>query len=871
MTNDSKLASAVKSIIQLDSNAQRQRAIDTTCGTNRSLRSRLQMIIDALPPEEDAAKDVSILHSLDRTMATPRVVLDDSIHESSEPMLQPTSAEMPAVKPESRYQVQGEIARGGIGAILKGRDVDLGRNLAIKVLLDAHKDKPKIIQRFIEEAQIGGQLQHPGIAPVYELGQFEDQRPFFTMKLIKGETLAFLLSTRRTVAHNRATLIGHFEQVCQTVAYAHSRRVIHRDLKPANIMIGDFGEVQVMDWGLAKVIPKTGSKESIAETEIADRNSDARSVIQTLRSTGEDVPLGTLQPEQVVGSQTQFGHAIGSPAYMPPEQALGQVDSMDERSDVFGLGAILCEILTGDPPYLGATLTEVLKLAARAQLDDCHRRLDDCGADPTLIETAKRCLSPKMTDRPSNAGEVSQRVTEHLESVQSQLRDAEVMRAKELACAQEARKRRRTTVFLSCIILIIVTASGASWLSVRQRESERRALVLADFQGIVQEAKLQKTLAESTVLSERASKYAEARFHIQNALAFADANRIESDHRANVEALEKDLTQAIEQTRRGIRQTESDTHLKEQLELIRELHASGSDDSKLHQLPDTFRTYTRGRFDAVLARAGFDVEASANKTAMLIRQSQIHDELVTALDFWMLTEEANFVETQSPRAREVREQLNEILSQADQDTWRRSVRKALMDGNSSRLNDWMEKDRVAAQSTSNIVWCAVVLNAAGHIDLATTILSQAQRSHPGDYPLNLAFAKCLDETTPREAITFARAALAKRPSSNSAQWNLTISLAKAGQADAATTMLETLIVHGGLSVDDCIGMTLSLLAREYYELASITVGAAMKLEDGNREAISLNGFIAEQLDGTRAISGARPDQHASDETKRTVH
>ncbi len=114
------------------------------------------------------------------------------------------------------------------------------------------------IQRFIEEAQIGGQLQHPGIAPVYELGQFADQRPYFTMKLVKGKTLAALLEAREDWQRIAAKFIGIFEQVCQTMAYAHSRGVIHRDLKPANIMVGAFGEVQVMDWGLAKVLSSGG-------------------------------------------------------------------------------------------------------------------------------------------------------------------------------------------------------------------------------------------------------------------------------------------------------------------------------------------------------------------------------------------------------------------------------------------------------------------------------------------------------------------------------------------------------------------------------------------------------------------------------------
>ena len=141
-----------------------------------------------------------------------------------------------------------------MGAILKGHDNDLGRELAIKVLLDSHRDQPDVMRRFIEEAQIAGQLQHPGIVPVYDLGQFADQRPFFSMKLVKGQTLALLLAARTGPGEDRDRFLSIFEQICQTLAYAHARGVIHRDLKPANIMVGAFGEVQVMDWGLAKVL-----------------------------------------------------------------------------------------------------------------------------------------------------------------------------------------------------------------------------------------------------------------------------------------------------------------------------------------------------------------------------------------------------------------------------------------------------------------------------------------------------------------------------------------------------------------------------------------------------------------------------------------
>ena len=157
-----------------------------------------------------------------------------------------------------RYRIDGEIARGGMGAVLKGRDPDLGRDVAMKVLREDLRENADMVRRFVEEAQIGGQLQHPGVVPIYELGTFADRRPFFAMKLVKGHTLAELLEDRKDPVDDLPRFLSIFEAVCQTMAYAHARGVIHRDLKPSNVMVGSFGEVQVMDWGLAKVLPRGG-------------------------------------------------------------------------------------------------------------------------------------------------------------------------------------------------------------------------------------------------------------------------------------------------------------------------------------------------------------------------------------------------------------------------------------------------------------------------------------------------------------------------------------------------------------------------------------------------------------------------------------
>jgi serine/threonine protein kinase len=158
-----------------------------------------------------------------------------------------------------------ELGRGGMGIVYRARDTVLQRSLAVKVLLEVHADRPDLERRFLEEAQVLGQYQHPAIPPVHALGRLPDGRPYFAMKLVKGHTLTDLLAARANPAEDQARFLGIFEQVCQALAHAHSKRVIHRDLKPANVMVGAFGEVQVVDWGLAKVLGTQEPETSEAE------------------------------------------------------------------------------------------------------------------------------------------------------------------------------------------------------------------------------------------------------------------------------------------------------------------------------------------------------------------------------------------------------------------------------------------------------------------------------------------------------------------------------------------------------------------------------------------------------------------------------
>jgi predicted Ser/Thr protein kinase len=167
---------------------------------------------------------------------------------------QPAGTDAAAEAIGERLRLHAEIGRGGMGVVLLGRDDALGRDVAVKVLLEKHAAKPERVRRFLVEAQITGQLQHPGIVPVHDIGHLLDGRPYFTMKLIHGRTLMDLLAERTDPQQDRPRFLKAFEQICQALAYAHSRGVIHRDLKPSNVMVGAFSEVQVMDWGLAKIL-----------------------------------------------------------------------------------------------------------------------------------------------------------------------------------------------------------------------------------------------------------------------------------------------------------------------------------------------------------------------------------------------------------------------------------------------------------------------------------------------------------------------------------------------------------------------------------------------------------------------------------------
>lgn len=281
--------------------------------------------------------------ALDDTFAHPAAGMPDDMQTIA--MAKPVAAPLPEVavmgaNPDSAvpFVFGKQIAKGGMGAILEGEDCKLGRTIAVKVMLDPQASSEEA-RRFVQEAAVLGRLEHPNIVPIHDLGRDSEGALYYTMKLVKGVTLQKILDDLRkeepaALAHYTLDrLLTIFRKVCDALAFAHAQKIIHRDLKPENIMVGEFGEVLVMDWGIAKILG-----ESTADVST-----------RSAATSGTGSFTATLD-----------GDVMGTPQYMSPEQAMGKVNELDERSDVFSLGGILYAILTLRPPVEGKTLDEVL-------------------------------------------------------------------------------------------------------------------------------------------------------------------------------------------------------------------------------------------------------------------------------------------------------------------------------------------------------------------------------------------------------------------------------------------------------------------------------------------------------------------------------
>ncbi|MEZ4318576.1 MAG: SUMF1/EgtB/PvdO family nonheme iron enzyme [Myxococcota bacterium] len=283
-----------------------------------------------------------------------------------------------------RYDDLGPLGQGGMGEVRRVRDRELNRVLAMKILHAAHQHRPSALARFVEEAQATAQLQHPNIVPVHDLGILPDGRIWFTMREVKGRTLAEVIQEVHGASDGQwglgATgwtlhrLVVAFHAVCQAVSFAHERGVLHRDLKPENTMVGRHGEVYVLDWGLAKIV---GRADLVSDLGDLDR-------VRTGRSADH---------------ATRAGQVAGTPAYMAPEQARGEIDRVDERSDVYALGGMLYEILTGRPPLSGSVAQMLRRVQAGEAVRVSHADLRGPPLPEELVEACERAMAPEPDRR----------------------------------------------------------------------------------------------------------------------------------------------------------------------------------------------------------------------------------------------------------------------------------------------------------------------------------------------------------------------------------------------------------------------------------------------------------------------------------------
>jgi serine/threonine-protein kinase len=299
----------------------------------------------------------------------------------------------PPSKFSQRFEQLGEVNRGGIGLINAARDPVIGRYVAIKTLRpDLHEDE-RMTSEFGAEAQIMGQLEHPNVVPIYDLGE-DDGGPFIVMKLVRGKSLGQLVAEAAGAGHSLREL-PRFVQIvlrlCDAVSYAHSRRVIHCDIKPDNVMVGDFGQVYLMDWGAA--VLKSNKTESATATE-EPSSSPASAPVGDSASAPES-------PVRVTPGRHVSSGLRGTPVYMAPEQLMGQ--SLDERTDVFGLGGILYEILTGQPPNdpLRISSSGMTKERMLPSKSDLWPRLP-----PGLCSITMKALARRPEDRYPNVDEL---------------------------------------------------------------------------------------------------------------------------------------------------------------------------------------------------------------------------------------------------------------------------------------------------------------------------------------------------------------------------------------------------------------------------------------------------------------------------------
>jgi tetratricopeptide (TPR) repeat protein len=646
------------------------------------------------------------------------------------------------------YELLEEIGRGGMGIVYRARELALNRHVALKILHSRYPVNGPAVRRFVDEAGITGQLQHPGIPPVHQIGTLPDGRPFLAMKLIRGSTLEALLHERAAPVEDRGRFIAAFEQVCHAVGYAHAHNVIHRDLKPANVMVGNFAEVQVMDWGLAKTL--TGEHPA-----------------RPPATEGDEAPGTEIRSLRDLDSATQVGSILGTPAFMPPEQAGGEVEKVDARSDVFGLGAILCVILTGEPPYVAKDAEALRLMAIRGQLAEGLARLDACGAEPELVALCKRCLSERGADRPTDAGEVAKAVAGFRAEAAERARQAEIQRARAEVAAAEQRKRRRVQMALACAVAGLAAAGGLGlWWADRTAAERRR---------------------EREVTAERERLAAEAAAE-RGRLAASAGTALAADLRDKFRFAEAQI--ALDQARGQIPEEAAEARAalaraQDELTLVREL-----DTIRLSRFRADARkaaTSLPGAYRAAFAARGIDPTSPdpgvRRPAVQWVTGCPIRLYLVAAIDDWAMWDPDEAT----------RDRLLALTREADPGQWSDRLRSKAAWWNQRALAQLAGEVDVAALPPHLFV-ILYQMQSAPWTGSRAELIAAANR-HRNDFwvQMEAGYYFTIKDVQPALAAGYLRAALALRPDRGYPLVLLASSVARSGDSDSSLELYREVV------------------------------------------------------------------------------
>ncbi len=649
------------------------------------------------------------------------------------------------------YLTLYEIARGGMGRVVAARDLKLNREVAIKFLLPSLD--PTAAARFVRESEITARLSHPGVPPVHALGRTPSGYPFLVMKLVRGRTLADLLGARPHPGHDLPRFVSVFEQVCQAVGYAHSQGVVHRDLKPANIMVGAFGEVQVMDWGLGFA---TGETAPLHEEQLPPH----------------PVPAGPAAPTPHPSTLTMVGTVLGTPGYMAPEQARGE--AIDARADVFSLGGILAAMLTGRQPVPDTLKTCTAAADGIASAADLRAHLDAAGADPELTRLAHACLSPRPEDRSEDGKAVAEAVAEYRARAEERARHAEAEReAAEIRAAAEAatrravqdraaadRRARRASAGLVVALAVVAGLLGAvGWWRDRADAARQQYAAWAAAGEVRVEAERavagERAAAEKRSAREAAERNLELAADLRARFRFDEAARavaLAHDLAARVEA--DDLAPRVERAKADLATARAlDAARAKQLLWVPEKDGLG-------HYADASGDFRRAFADAGFDLTGDDLAAAAARVAA----SPVRAELVAGLDDWASTEPD----------RALRARVLEVAKLADPGPWTDRLRDVAVRGDDAGVVALAAQADPAALTPAALVALARVMLDA-RLDPAPVLL-RAHAAHPNDFRIVFHLGDAFSRRDPRLAVGFYRTARALRPDNFAANNNLGVAL-----------------------------------------------------------------------------------------------